>query len=271
MPESKASTTTTAENSTVAVFITPALYAAVCILFSLGLTISLNHHPYMHWNVLVLAFGTVTLALGFFPRQSMHYAPLLWIWCFWLAMRTALGDYWNLVDEGVYTPIPFHANIYRGSVALHLMLGWLTFSRRFRTFGWVLLISLTVVVITAAVPKPRPTNEYLTLAQSIAYVLLFMFSNVVVEIYSLNEGRSANAAIKILQSSWALLVEDSLVITIVTALQCLMSLVVLWHYHKDLPKVYSAMRRPMSSSVYHAGVVLDLDAKDKSDSEDPEK
>lgn len=267
MAESKASSTV--ENSTVAVFITPALYAAVCILFSLGLTISLNHHPYMHWNVLVAAFATVTLALGFFPRQSMHYAPLLWIWCFWLAMRTALSDYWKLVDEGFYTPIPFHANLYRASVALHLLLGWLTFSRRFRRFGWVLFISLAVVVITAVVPKPRPTNEYLTLAQSIAYVLLFMFANVVVEIYSLNEGRTANAAIKILQSSWALLVEDSLIITIVTALQCLISLAVLWRYHEDLPKVYAVMRRPMSSAAYHAGVVTDSAGKNKSDTEDP--
>ena len=259
------------ENSTAAVFITPAVYACVCILFSIGLTISLNHHPYMHWNVLVAAFSTVTLALGFFPRQSMHYAPLLFIWCFWLALRTALSDYWHLVESGIYNPIPFHANVYRVSVALHLLLGWLTFLRRFRGFGPVLTISVLVVLITAIVPKPQPTDEYLALFQSIAYVLLYMFANIVVEIYSLNEGRTGNAAVKILQSSWALLVEDSLVITIMTALQCLISLGVLWDGHDKLSMVYAQMRRPMSASVYHAGVVESDEGKRKSDSEDTNK
>lgn len=266
------STKSSTENSTLAVFITPVLYAAICILFSLGLTISLNHHPYMHWNVLVAAFATVTLALGFFPRQSIPYAALLWIWCFWLAMRTALSDYWNFVDQGVYTPIPFHLNIYRLSVALHVLFGWLTFARRFRGFYTVLAISLLVVLNTALVPKPRPNSEYLALAQSIAYVLLYMFSNVVVELYALNEGRTANAAIKILQSSWVLLVEDALVITIVTALQALMSVAVLWNYADDLDKVYAVMRRPMDASVYHAGVLSEGKHKSsRSDSESPSK
>lgn len=260
-----------AKNSTLAVFITPVLYAAICILFSLGLTISLNHHPYMHWNVLVAAFASVTLALGFFPRQSMHYAPLLWIWCFWLALRTALSDYWNFVDKGVYTPIPFHLTLYRASVALHVLFGWLTFARRFRGLYAVLVISVLVVLNTALVPKPRPTSEYLALAQSIAYVLLFMFSNIVVELYALNEGRSANAAIKILQSSWVLLVEDALVITIVTALQALMCVAVLWQYADDLDKVYAVMQRPMDASVYHTGVLPDRKRKaNASDSEPPD-
>jgi hypothetical protein len=246
------------------------LYGAQIIVTSIAMILTLNQHPYWHWNLIVSAFGLVTLSLGFFPRQSMHYAPLLWVWCLWLSMHTALADYWKLVDAGQYSPVVLEPQLYRLSVAAHVACGWATFLRPLRRPALLFVLSLLVLVLSAVVPKPRPQDHYLALAQSVAFVVLYGFANLVVELYSLNEGRVGNAVLKVLQSSWVLLIEDPLIIVITSCLQCMFSVVVLWNRAHDLDKVYAQLRRPQAASIMHGGAPNDdLLYKNRSDFEPP--
>lgn len=241
----------------------PVIYSGVCILFSTGLVISLEQHPYANLNILVAAFAIVAISLGFYPEYSLSYAPMLFTWTFWLAMLTATWSHWNLVDTGHDTPIPFHEKTYYASVAVQLLCGWLTFIRRFRGHKTALVLAILVALLIALVPKPRPKSEYMALSQVVAYTLLYLSSHLLVETFAVTEGRAGSGALKILQSSWVLFVQNIVLVVIVAAVQGLIALALLGGRFDDLQVVLN-MRAPPGS---HSGKVEDTHHKKHDGSE----
>jgi len=219
---------------TLTALLLPLVYSGICIFMSIFLVQSLENHPQLNPIILYSAFAFVAIALNFIPEYSKSYAPMLFVWVFWISMLSVTWSHWNLVDTGHDSVIAFHEKTYYISVGVHVLCGWLTFLRNFRGYKVALALSIVVAVMTATVPKPRPKSEWLACGQVVAYIMLYLFSHLVVETCAITEGRAGKGAFKILQSSWVLLVENNLLIIIMGTAQGLISMGIVLGREGDL-------------------------------------
>lgn len=197
--------------------IPPTVYAALCILLSLALTVVSHHYPAYEYSLLTVCITLVLLEIGFFTRRAVHYIPMLWIWCIWLMLRITNTNYLECVEEVECTAISNDFS-HRAAGTVQFAAALLTLIRPFR--GPVLLFILALLVgVSHLLPNPELTDERTSVLRVVCFVVMYYASLIVHGIASVTEKPSNSGVVKILQSQWCLFVLNPWILLVTSAVQ----------------------------------------------------
>jgi len=239
----------TRERSQLLTYILPILTGCFCILFSVVLIVSLHYHPYIYWNIHVLAWGCIGLVLTLAPHYLSAYAPMLVLWAFWFSLQGELAMYWKLIESGAVPLVAYSEDLYFKSVLWLLLSSLLQHIRIMRTPVARVLLAAVNILVVATVPKPKPADEFLVIQQVAAYVLLYLTAHVVCEVYAMRvKDRTALGLAKLLYSSWVLWSPSSMFIIFTTSLHTLLSLFFLLAHYNELYLMNTSLSGPATAA-----------------------